>query len=123
MAKSKNAGFDEVFASLKAILKKLEPKLLVQADTDSRYYLNTHVVHNKRPVFFGAVCVMKNYVSYHLMPIYGCPDLIDGLSPELKAHMQGKACFNFKSVEPKLFKELAQLTKVGYDRFKKAGFA
>ncbi len=53
------------------------------------------------------------------MPVYGCPDLIKSMSPELKKHMQGKSCFNFKASEPKLFKELAALTKAGLDSFKK----
>jgi len=36
--------------------------------------------------------------------------------------MQGKACFNFKEVDEKLFKELAKLTDAGYKRLKKEGF-
>jgi hypothetical protein len=31
--------------------------------------------------------------------------------------MQGKSCFNFKQVDAKLFKELAQLTRAGTARF------
>lgn len=33
--------------------------------------------------------------------------------------MQGKSCFNFKTIDPALFRELATLTKKGYARFKK----
>ena len=36
--------------------------------------------------------------------------------------MQGKACFNFTSVDPVLFKELERLTKAGFDCFKKLGW-
>jgi hypothetical protein len=32
--------------------------------------------------------------------------------------MQGKSCFNFTSVDEKLFNELAELTERGYERFK-----
>jgi len=39
------------------------------------------------------------------------------MSPELKRRMQGKSCFNFKTVDEKLFKELAKLTKAGAKRF------
>ena len=49
------------------------------------------------------------------------PDLLDGLSPELKKRMQGKSCFNFKAVDKALFKELGALTRQGYQRFKKEG--
>src|SRR5207247_5911869 len=46
-------------------------------------------------------------------------------SKELKARMQGKTCFNFKSCkscDEALFKELAQLTAQGIAGFRKAGF-
>lgn len=71
-----------------------------------------------REVWFGAVGERKNYVSYHLMPVYAFPDLLKKVSPELKKRMQGKSCFNFKEVDEKLFAELARLTEEGYKRFK-----
>jgi pyruvate dehydrogenase complex dehydrogenase (E1) component len=30
--------------------------------------------------------------------------------------MQGKACFNFKTIDPALLEELAALTQKGYER-------
>ncbi len=36
--------------------------------------------------------------------------------------MQGKSCFNFKSVDSELFEELAALTKAGYEKFRSAGY-
>ncbi len=71
-----------------------------------------------REVWFGAVGERKNYVSYHLMPVYAFPELLKKVSPELKKRMQGKSCFNFKQVDDKLFAELARLTEEGYQRFK-----
>src|SRR5262245_9840801 len=71
-----------------------------------------------REVWFGAVGPRKNYVSYHLMPVYWFPDLLKNVSPELKKRMQGKSCFNFKEVDEKLFDELAELTESCYQRFK-----
>ena len=68
------------------------------------------------------VQISKAYVSYHLMPIYGAPNLCASLSKELKARMQGKSCFNFKMQDEALFKELAQLTAHGITAFRKAGF-
>ena len=44
------------------------------------------------------------------MPVYATPGLADSLSPELRKRMQGKACFNFKSVDDRLFAELEALT-------------
>ena len=75
-----------------------------------------------REVWFGAARIGKRYVSYHLMPVYACPDLLDRISPELKKRMQGKSCFNFTRMDEKLFKELEVLTDQGYERFKKEGF-
>jgi hypothetical protein len=40
----------------------------------------------------------KSYVSFHLIPVYMFPDLLKGLSPALEKRMQGKSCFNFKTV-------------------------
>jgi hypothetical protein len=114
--------FRPVFRDLRRILKKFERHLDVEKDTDGSYFLNGRVLRkNKKPVCFAAVQIGKNYVSYHLMPVYGCPDLLDRMSTKLKARMQGKACFNFTTVDGELFKELARLTKEGYNRFKETG--
>ena len=64
----------------------------------------------------------KAYVSFHLMSVYAYPKLLQDISPELKKRMQGKACFNFKAVDEKLFKELAKLTKAGATRFSDGKF-
>jgi hypothetical protein len=118
-----NNEFQEVFEKLRGILRKYEGQLVVLHDEPENYYLNTPYCEKfKKELCFGAVTIWKNFVGFYLMPVYGCPELVRGLSPNLKARMQGKACFNFKKVDPKLFKELAQLTQAGFDRFKKAGF-
>jgi hypothetical protein len=46
------------------------------------------------------------------------PELLKDISPELKKHMQGKSCFNFKKVDTALFEELAALTREGAEKFK-----
>src|ERR1044071_3518421 len=110
--------FDDKFKTLKKILKPYERRLVVQSDNDSNYFLATkHILKSKQPLWFAGVRKGKAYVSYHLVPIYACPELQNDLSPELKKRMQGKGCFNFKKVDPKLFKELGQLTKKGLQRF------
>ena len=112
---------DSVFQRLKKALKKHERQLDVQADSPTNYYLNGPQPDAKgKPVFFGAVQAKKAYVSYHLMPVYLYPDLLDGVSAELKK-MQGKSCFNFKAADDTLFKELEALTKVSFQRFKAEG--
>jgi hypothetical protein len=100
-----------VFDHLKPILQQHEAGATVTADTPTAYSLDSkRAGPNGKPLFFGAVQVKKNYVSFHLMPVYMFPDLLDGISPALQKRMQGKSCFNFKTLEPALFDELAQLT-------------
>ena len=115
--------FNEVFAKLKAIFKPYAKKMVVVQDTPKCYYLDTHhIMKNKKPLCFGAVRLGKNYVSFYLMSVYARPELLKGMSPELKKRMQGKSCFNFKEVDEKLFKELKQLTKAGAARFSNEKF-
>ena len=110
--------FNEVFTKLKAILEPYAKKMDVAHDTELYYLLNTrHIMKNKKPLCFGGVRLGKNYVSFYLMSAYACPELLKGMSPELKKRMQGKSCFNFKEADAKLFKELAKLTKAGAARF------
>jgi len=111
-------NFQATFEKLKAILKPYEAKLIVVHDTDNNYYLDTsHVMKNKQRLFFAAVRAGKAYVSFHLMPVYASPDLLKDMSPELRKRMQGKSCFNFKTVDEKLFKELQKITESGFKKF------
>jgi hypothetical protein len=68
--------------------------------------------------YVAGVRVGKSYVSYYLMPVYAMPELLSGVSPELRRRMQGKACFNFTRVDEALFAELATLTATGIERFR-----
>ncbi|HYF91269.1 MAG TPA: hypothetical protein VD969_03375 [Symbiobacteriaceae bacterium] len=119
----KTTDFGAIFERLKAILAVHAPGLVVKADTADTYYLDTAIIQkNKTPLFFGAVQIKKNYVSYHLFPVYVYPELLGGISPDLRRRMQGKSCFNFVSLDEPLFGELAQLTAVGAERFAAQGF-
>ena len=62
------------------------------------------------PAWFGAVQLKKNFVSYHLMPLYALPELAERVPRGLEARKQGKSCFNFKKDEPELFGQLEQFT-------------
>ena len=68
------------------------------------------------------VQIGKTYVSYHLMGVYENARLRDGMSKGLKARMQGKTCFNFKSHDEALFKELEGLTAQCIAGFRNSGF-
>lgn len=117
------ADHDPVFQALRAVLAPYAGDLAVQTDTATEFYLDTrHDQKNGKPLFFGAVQAKKGFVSYHLMPVYVQPQLLAGLSPALKARMQGKSCFNFKAVDAALIAELAALTRAGYDYYSHQGF-
>jgi hypothetical protein len=112
--------FPALFAELKTLLAPYGAPFTATVDEPTHYALSLPATpDHKTGLFFGAVRATKSYVSFHLMPVYIFPDLLDDLSPELRAHMQGKSCFNFKRADPKLFKELARLTKRSAARLKK----
>ena len=115
--------FESIFARLRAILQKHAGTLMVVQDTPACFCVGggLHPTHRK-PFPIASVQMGKAYVSYHLMPIYCCPQLLDGLSAKLKARKQGKSCFNFKVSDEELFKELEQLTAKGFVTFKKTRF-
>ena len=116
--------FPIVFEKLKTILSPHAKKLTVKVDTPTAYSLDGPYSEKwKKELFFGSVQVKKSYVSFYLMPIYMYPDLLKEISPELKKHMQGKSCFNFKTVEKSLFEELSQLIKQGLERFMKEEYS
>lgn len=116
--------FPIVFQNLRAILKPYSPKLRIKANTADNFYLDTAYSEKyEKELFFGAVQIKKNYVSFHLMPVYMFPDLLKNISPGLKKRMQGKSCFNFKKIETQLFDELSQLTKQGFERFIKEEYS
>jgi hypothetical protein len=114
----RSADFDAVFARLRAILVPYARTLHANHDKPDYYYLETKtVLYKGRPVFFAAVRKGKGYVSFHLMPVYAYPKLRATLSPALRKRMQGKACFNFTTVDEDLFEELRQLTAAGAEGF------
>ena len=114
-----NAVFTELRAILEPYMARLDPK----KDDASELYLDTRFIQkNKKPLFFGAVQIKKSFVSFHLMPVYAKPELLDALSPALKSRMQGKSCFNFAQIDQPLFHELAALTKAGFASYEEQGF-
>ncbi|MDZ7624054.1 MAG: hypothetical protein U5J96_06350 [Ignavibacteriaceae bacterium] len=117
---NQSKDFLATFNSLKSILKKYENSLRVIADKNDNYSLNAGFDDKRKAdIYFGAVQIKKNYVSYHLMPIYINPKLLEGISPELKKRMQGKSCFNFKVIDKALLADLSELTKKGFEFYKK----
>ena len=113
------ADFAATFKTLRALLKPYARYFTVVADTPDTYYLATKTgkTVSGAAIWFGGVQIRKNYVSFHLMPVYAAPALLKSVSPSLLKRMQGKSCFNFTAIEPAHVKELRALTKKGRDGF------
>jgi hypothetical protein len=110
--------FRSVFTAFQVILKPYEKRLKVLPYKPEFYALVTReAVHKGKPVWFAAIRMGKNYVSYHFMPVYMNPAMQKSIPTELKKRMQGKACFNFAEVAPSLFRQLAQLTAAGFESY------
>jgi hypothetical protein len=118
-----SAEFPAIFARLRKILEPYSQTLAVTQDDAVRYCLTggVHPTH-KTAMPVAWVEIGKNYVSFHHMGVYAFPKLRDGMSAGLKARMQGKSCFNFKTADEKLFAELAQVSAQGFAAFRQAGF-
>lgn len=117
----KPADFSATFKALRAILVPYaKGGMKVVHDTPDYYYIETNFpVMGRGPVMFACVRTGKGYVSYHLLPLYMNPPLQNKVPAELKRRKQGKACFNFSQPDEKLFAELAELTRLGLESFKK----
>jgi len=124
--------FQSVFERLRDILKKHAVSFSAVKDASDHYSLEAPVGPATLQALGGKmrspmipvawVQMGKAYVSFHIMGVYGNPKLLDDCSKELRAHMQGKSCFNFKTVDETLFVELEQLTIQSFAGMKKAGF-
>ena len=111
-----------LFDRLTAIFAPYRSSLIAQTDESGDLSLETpQSPAYPRGLFFGAVKIGKRYVSFHLMPVYVHPDLLEGMSPELRRRMQGKSCFNFTRPDDALFAELQTLTAAGFARFQDDG--
>jgi hypothetical protein len=117
---AKSDAFPETFRTLRAILERHRGRMLVTADTPTDYQIAspTMVDRTGRPLFAAAVQIKKSYVSFHLMPVYVNPALVATISPALRKRMQGKACFNFVTIDPADARELSALAKKGLAGFK-----
>jgi hypothetical protein len=112
---SKPLALDETFAALRGMLATQSKRLVVIVDKPGDYQVGSPTKKDRigRPLYIAGVKTGKNYVSYHVMPVYLKPALLKSVPPSLKKRMQGKACFNFTTVDRDQLKELAAVTKAG----------
>jgi len=104
-------GLQQVHERLRAILAPYRRELTAAKDEPSGMTLELPGYEGQPWGFVAATRLGKRYVSFYLMGVYGQPELLDGMSPELRRRMQGKSCFNFTKVDEGLFAELEALTR------------
>src|SRR5213592_567249 len=94
-------SFADTFAALRSVLESNAKRFIVIVDKPGDYQLAAADLVDRagRPLFVAAVQIKKSYVSFHLIPVYACPRLVDELSPMLRKRMQGKSCFNFTTID------------------------
>lgn len=122
---SKNAKPDlaVVFVALRKLLQSFKGEIITETDKPDNYHTAMPaLLHRGKPLYFAGIKTGKNYVSYHLLPLYYNPDLNKQLPAELKKRKQGMACFNFAAVDDARFAELKKLTVAGLKMFKTAEF-
>jgi hypothetical protein len=110
--------FEAVHARLRDIILRHRGDLVVTKDGPGGMALEIPGLEGKPWGYVAGTRLGKSYVSYYLMPVYATPELRDSLSPELRKRMQGKACFNFRSVDERLFAELEELTATSVPGFR-----
>ena len=111
------------FERLAALFASYRDDLVVKADEPGHLSLDAPPSPSyPKGLFFGAVKTGKRYVSFHLMPVYVYPELLDGISPELRQRTRGKSCFTFTAPDDALFVDLGRLTEAGFHRYKCNGF-
>ena len=96
---------------LKTILAPYRDRLAVTSDGPEGMVLELPAYEGQPWGYAAATRLGKRYVSYYLLAIYGDPEIMRGMSPELRKRMQGKSCFNFTKIDEELFAELAALTE------------
>lgn len=115
-----NECLAETFATLKSILQKHGGRMQVVTDQPGDFALASRSMRDPsgRPLFAAGVKIRKNYVSYHLMPVYMNPALLKDVPPALRRRMHGKSCFNFTAIDRDDARALAAITRKGLAGFK-----
>jgi hypothetical protein len=109
---------DVVHDRLRQILAPYRDELSVTREGPGGMVLEVPGLEGKPWGYVAATRKGKRYVSFYLMPVYGSPELAATISPELRKRMQGKSCFNFTTVDERLFGELSDLAAKGIPGFR-----
>jgi len=111
---------DELFDELRPLLARYEAMLVVACDEPGDYQVDTaRTGPSGTAMHFGSVQKRGDHVSLMFMPVLSHSILLDTVSDELRAVMQGRAYFRLtpRSTTPELVEELSKLVKRGFERY------
>jgi hypothetical protein len=116
-------ALDSTFTALKQLFAPYADRLRIVADSESTYMLEGEydpALH--RPRFFGGVRAGAHQVSLYLMPVYSNPELIGGISDDLRRRLYGKSVFHFTRPDDHLIEEVRALIEVAFRHYERSGF-
>ena len=120
----------DIFNALKKEVQPYEKGVIkARINIEGKYELWTEkpgmfAAGRMRPeIGFVTIILQSSYVGFYYMPIYTCLDVRNKLPLELLKLLKGKACFHIKTADKELLKNINQAMKVGYEAYKKNGWA
>ncbi len=131
MAKLTQEQLLEIFNALKKEVKSYEKGTIkARIDIQGRYELWSEkpgmFLHDKmrNEIGFVGLILQSSYVGFYYTPVYMNSDEVRSkLAPELLKHLKGKGCFHIKAVDNELLEQIREVMKVGYEEYKKNGWA
>lgn len=91
---------DVVLKHLPAGYEEVVLKGMIVFQVPAARYSSTY---NGRPLWLAALAAPKSYLTLHLLPIYGSPELLkrleDGFRAARKPLRMGKGCINFERAD------------------------
>jgi hypothetical protein len=116
-ARSAPLSISQIYETLAALLVPYARKMESEMHPKIGFCLKAKNARTGRETHFGAVQILPEAVAFHLFPLYGHPDLLEGASPELFNRLRGQTCFHFDTLSPEVLAELGRLTSKGFERF------
>ena len=119
-------SLDDVFAALHPLLARHAESLVVVADEPGNLQVQTRRVGpSGTPLSFGALSTREDAVRLLLMPVCSHPTVLEFLSAELLAQLQGKCSFDFtpQTLTPAIVEELSAVIDGALERYRADGLA
>jgi hypothetical protein len=113
----------QIYEMLAALLVPYARRMESEMHPKIGFCLKAKSAQSGRESHFGAVQIQDDGVDYHLFPLYGHPELLEKLNPDLFNRMCSKTCFHLTQVNAAIVADLAELTRHCFERFLADGMA